>query len=91
LREQAFLFSIVTVSTDVGMSLFLQVVVSKAASNLCFGFPSLSLVSFVHGRLSENFQNHRAAFGTTSEVTGSYTMESRNKLHEECNWKDFYN
>jgi hypothetical protein len=80
------LFSIVTVSSDVDMSLFLQVVSV---------FPTLSLVNFVHGilyihgQLSENLQNHRVVFGTTSEVTGSYTMESRNKLPEEGYRKDF--
>jgi hypothetical protein len=54
------------------MSLYLKVVVLEAASNLCFGFPSLSLVNvihvYIHGWLSENFQNHRSAFGTTSEI-----------------------
>jgi hypothetical protein len=72
-QEQAFFFSIVAISSDVGMSLFLQVVVSKAASNLCFGFPMVNVVHvYIHGRLSENLQNHMAAFGATSEVTGSY-------------------
>jgi hypothetical protein len=77
----------VTVSSDVGMSPFLQVVLV---------FPSPSLVNFVHGilyihgQLSENLQNHKGGFRNNFRSHWQLP-ESRNKLSEESYWKDFYN
>jgi hypothetical protein len=51
-------------------------VVSKAASYFCSGFSLLSLVNFflvyIHSRLSEQFLESQAGFGTTFKGTGGY-------------------
>jgi hypothetical protein len=64
----------------------------KPRHSFCSGFSLLSLVNFLqctcHIRLSEQFSESQAAFGTTFRVTGGYLG---NKLPEEGYLGDFQN
>ncbi len=67
-------------------------IVPKAALNFCSGFPFLSVMvdylpGYIHGRLSEQFSESRAAFGTTFRVTGGF--RTAEKPPEEDYWMDF--
>jgi hypothetical protein len=47
----------------------IQKKIMKAALVFCYGFPSLLLVDFLHGRLSEQFSRAKADFKVTFKAT----------------------